>query len=312
MAILLTSYAVVATGRPLPPMELEDLDPDTESYLEEHVAALVGRAAKSPPTSFLSTATRDAFSDLAQGSDEDFLSRARELAARLLGEMDGRTPDGFFVAARTDAVGGERRAVVLKLQVKAAHAGYLRRRRGRTHLSAVRDSLDAPGQLQKGAIFKDVRPESDMLVGDQLDVGALYFLRALGLTQQQNPRAALTAVMRAVGQRAPGALAAAGRAMARRQPETVTEALDAIEQEAPEVRPWRQEIETELRGQKRPSVRVDPHVAAGIKRVIKAHGVEIVGPVVEVDERVRVSETDDGRWQATVTFDVRPDDYVVT
>ncbi len=219
--------------------------------------------------------------------------------------------DGLFVAVRADGEHGEGQAAVLKLQVVAPHTGYLWRTRGRVRLGAVRDALNTPGQLQKGALYPDHRIDSAVVVGDQMDIAALYFLSAVGLTQDQSPKAAVAVLYDSARARAPGAELAIAESIARRRPETVADALDALTQDVPELAPSRGQIEQELRGQKRPPVALDPDRASGLRRVISGHGISIEGSVGTMRDRLEgPHRTDDGRWQVMVTFDTEPSDRV--
>ena len=311
MAISLVTWVMVSVGDPLAELVLENVDEEADQYLVEHMDDLEGRAMRSPPTNFVANVDRARFDLLRRGSDEEFLATAQDLAGRLLGEMRDSRQAGLFVAARGTATNGQQRAAVVKLQVVAPHTGYLRRTRGRVRLRAVKDALNMPGELQKGALYPDPRSSSAVVVGDQLDVGALYFLRAVGVRQDQSPKAAVAALYSAVKVRVPHAEETVAASISGRRPESVSKALDGLVEDLPELAPMRPEIEAELRGQRRPPEALDPDRASSLKRIISGNGIEIAGPVTAMRARVEdPSELDDGRWQVVVTFDSKPSDRI--
>lgn len=311
VAISLVTWAMVSVGDPLAELVLENVDEEADQYLVEHMDDLEGRAMRSPPTNFVGNVDRARFDLLLRGSDEEFLATAQDLAGRLLGEMRDSRQAGLFVAARSTATNGQQRAAVVKLQVVAPHTGYLRRTRGRVRLRAVKAALNMPGELQKGALYPDPRSSSAVVVGDQLDVGALYFLRAVGVRQDQSPKAAVAALYSAVKVRVPHAEETVAASISGRRPESVSKALDGLVEDLPELAPMRPEIEAELRGQRRPPVALDPDRASSLKRMISGNGIEIAGPVAAMRARVEdPSQLDDGRWQVVVTFDSKPSDRI--
>lgn len=307
MGVLRVTYGVVEVGKPLDALVMEDVDDTTAEYLDAHLATLGSLAAKSPPTHFVDPTAIERFEALRSGTERQFLAAGNDLAARLVGEMNLRTRDsGLFVAVQGADDDGQAVAAAMKLQITAERLGYLQRTRGRARLAAVRQALDAPGQLQKGALFPDPRPESDVVVGDQLDVGALYFLTALGLRQDQAPKRAVAAMVSAITSRLPDAVEEVAESLARRRPTLVDDALDGIAEDVPAFAPYRDEVETELRGQRRPPVVLDPD-AAPAKRVLSAHGIRIEGPVDELKARMRgPTQRGDTRWEVLLTFDTKP------
>jgi len=307
------TWALLAVGQPLTELVVEDIDEEAGSYVTEHMGDLDGRALRSPPTHFIAGADKKRFDLLRRGSEAEFLSASQELAGRLLGQMRDSRQDGLFVAAREIDKRGAARAAVLKLHVVAPHTGYLQRVKGRIRLGAVKAALNVPGQLQKGALYPDVRRNSAVVVGDQLDVSALYFLRSLGLVQDQSPKRAVAAVYSAVRSRVPDAEQAVADSIATRRPTSVKEALDGLVSDLPPLSPMRLEIESELKEQARPPVALDPDRAGLLKRVISGGGIEISGSVSAMRSRVEGPvETDDGRWRVVVTFDGKPSDRVAS
>jgi len=306
MGILRVTYGVVEVDRPVDALVLEDVDATTTEYLDAHLATLAALVAKSPPARFVDDEAGLRFDALRSGTDQQFLAAANQLAARLVEAMDFRTPSGLLVAVQGVDDDGQAVAAVLKLQVTADRLGYLQQTQGRARLAAVKDALDAPGRLQKGALFPDPRGESDVVVGDQLDVGALYFLAALGLRQDQAPKRAVAAMVTAITSRLPEAAEEVAESLGRRRPTAVDEALDWIAEDVPGFSPYRDEVEGELRAQRRPPVALDPD-AAPSKRVLSAHGIRIEGPADELRERMRGPQRrGDGRWEVLLTFDTQP------
>ena len=97
--------------------------------------------------------------------------------------MDQRSKRGFFVAIRERTGRNQVRVAALKLDVHDEHAAAARLVGDELQLEAVQDLLDIPGELQKGAVYPDDRPHSEVIIVDKFERTALYFLRALEVQQ---------------------------------------------------------------------------------------------------------------------------------
>jgi hypothetical protein len=308
VTISLATYVIVDSQAPLGMLQAEVLEPDSAIYLDSHLVALAGLGAVSPPAHFTDAGARDCFQCLVFGDESDFLNAASELAARLHGRMDGRMPAGLYVALRDERGGREVRAAVLKLVSTRKPAGYLRTLRGRVRLAAIRDALDQPGQLQKGCLYPDTRANSDVVVGDRLDVGALYFLRAFGLIQDQAADLAVRVLLEEIVSRVPDRADAIATSIHQRRPTSMVDCIDCIAADVPEVAAHRDEVIAVLNSKERPVVALSPERIALMKREITGNGIMISGPLDEMNARVTLKPLRGGRYQATVIFDGHPRD----
>jgi hypothetical protein len=130
------------------------------------------------------------------------------------------------------------------------------RTRGRPTLEAVTDLLDIPGQLQKGAVFRDDRADSDIVVGDKLTETAFYFLRAIDVVQMSNAKQAITAIVKAVEQVAGSDRASSVIEALEAEQETTLEDFLARHPDLLEG-PEREQVSERLRVRKRPVDRFD-------------------------------------------------------
>lgn len=182
-----------------PDCRLAARDPGLNELLANHIGRLQERA-KSPgslPCHFKdpSGEHQRRFELLRADTDIDFLQTAATLALNIQNEMKGNAKEGLFVAVNGAFAGvpgssKNRFSAVLKLEVVDPVAGYLLEIGDEVLLATVKQLLIRPKELQKGALYPDPRPESDVVVGDTMDAAALYFLRGLGLTQDMAPREA--------------------------------------------------------------------------------------------------------------------------
>jgi hypothetical protein len=308
VGVSLISYGMVDSQKPLGEFELEVLEGDSLMYVDRHISALSRYVTKSPPARFSDQVGAELFATLYEGTAEAFLGAVTSLAARVKGRMDGRMPEGLLVALRCQSDEGDVRAAVLKLDSTKMPAGYLKRVRGKVRLAAIRDALDQPGQLQKGSLYPDPRNDSDVIIGDKIDAGTLYFVGALGLTQEQDPKLAVGVLLTEICARVPERQAAVAASIRVHQPNSVAVALDALEADVPEVRAHRTAIADAMAVRPRPVVTLSPERAGLLRREISGNGITIAGPIADMDDRVVVKELPDGLYEATVTFDSRPAD----
>lgn len=286
MQLSRVAYAFVDAGGAVPAPQITTVSPDIADYLEDHRADVVerastGRVAEAVFTNPTATAR---FSALAHGSDADFTNAATSLAQRLHARMDGRTAKGFFVAA-TFRHQNQVEAMVLKLDAtdrKLAAIG------GTAHsptLESVEDLLDVPGELQKGAVYPDPRPYSEVCVGDKNRETSLYYLDAIEVVQRELPGRAVASLLHVANEVDPQHTEALTRHL-----ETVTgrtpvsSILAGVTPPIPA--PTRSQIESRLANKRRPVTDADPtdHATMGI---VSADGIVIRGAAARIRDGVR-------------------------
>jgi hypothetical protein len=186
MAITDVAYAYVEPGGAAPDCRIQVVSKEIRLYLSEHMDDLLARAGRdsSAPAFFRTQQAKKRFSNMLIGTKEEFLALARDLTDRLYTAMDNRSKKGFLVTVRRSMTTGDVQAAVLKLDVSDKSAAAALLIKGEERLEPVRDLLDRPGELQKGAVYPDPRTESHVVVGDKVMVEtAQYFLRALEVQQ---------------------------------------------------------------------------------------------------------------------------------
>ncbi len=300
MSILFVTYAYIEPAGDIPTCVPESVSSGVERYLLAHVASLLKRVpdGSSPPARFQSADGKERFQALLEGSDSEFLEAAEQLAQRIYKEMDKRSKPGFFVALRSNE-GQPIRAAVLKLDIQAKSAAAMARTgQGRMTLEAVKNLLEVPGQLQKGAVFRDDRPASDVVVGDRLTETALYFLRAIDVVQVSKPGQAVTAFVAAVA-----SVAGSNRTIP---------VIQALESEEQEITPEdffarhpdlleefeRSRVYYQLRERKRPVDRFDARQVV-IDEIVTADGITIRGRATALADKLRVEERPGG-WRIVI------------
>lgn len=286
MTLRLVTYTYVEQAAAAPTCKLRAATGDVADYLEAHAEAMVEKATNNatPPARFLNPAARQRFQRLASGTQNEFLSVAEELARRLQSEMDRRTKRGFFVALRR-TVQNSASACVLKLDVSSKAAAALKQSQGQPDLAAVKDLLDVPGDLQKGAVTPDPRPASNVIVGERFADTSQYFLRALEIVQFYSERDSLAQVVAAVSQVAPDRVGAVIERIDRSQPMAAEDFFNANTGllEPAQVA----DVAGRLAQLKRPLQPIDPsHVP--VRRTIVADGIVIAGRPQELAEKLRI------------------------
>lgn len=285
MAIDLVSYAYVESGGAAPTMRVRATGPDVNAYLSEHIDSLIERARVGglSPAVFRSTESRVRFSHLATGTRPDFVAASQQIADRLFESMDMRAKRGFFVTIRcSDPV----RGVALKLDVHDAAAAALRLdASGEPTLEAVQDLLDIPGELQKGAVVPDLRPDSEVIVGDRLAVTSLYFLEALDVQQHVAAGPATADFLGVVQELAPTKVRAVAAALEDAHRTTVgaflqqhADLLDAAERES---------VLGGVRVRRRPINILDPDSYA-LREEIEADGIVVRGRASVMREKLQI------------------------
>lgn len=202
--------------------------------------------------------------------------------------MDNRTKRGFFVTLRrTNPTIG----VALKLDVSESAAASIRLTNGVPTLEAVRDLLDIPGELQKGAIAPDPRPMSDVIVGDKLTLTSLYFLESLDVEQHSAPGPATADLIRVIQEVAPTKVVAAATAIERETRFSVSDLFDrhpdllTADEQA--------EVIDRARLRRRPIDEVDPESYA-LREEIEADGITIRGRASSIRDKVQITQRPGG------------------
>jgi hypothetical protein len=264
---------------------------EVKTYLDAHVDALVTKssAGSLSPAAFRSDEARTRFGHLATGTTAQFLATAQSLAERLHTEMDQRSKRGFFVVLRRT---GPALGAALKLDVHDAAAAALRRdATGAATLEAVKDLLDIPGELQKGALVPDLRSDSEVIVGDKLAVTSLYFLDALDVQQHAAAGPATADLLRVVGEVAPAKVAAAAMAL---EHETRTSLGGFFERHADILDEEEQaEVLNRARVRRRPIDQIDPE-AYVLREEIEADGITIRGRASTIREELQITQRPGG------------------
>jgi hypothetical protein len=299
------SYAYVEHRGQAPVMRVHELDEDLRMYLSAHVDDLISRATGTawPPARFVDDDAAARFVRLRSDSEATFTHASQELADRLVAEMDGRSGRGFLVTVQWRAE-GEVGAAALKLDVTDKPGAALsEQEHGTATLEVVRNLLIELGRLQKGCVIPDTRPGSDAVIGDRQTKASLYFLRAMGLRQQEPAGQATLELVKIIAEVAPSAAGAAARSLARRAMMTVDDFLD--EEPGLLTEDQRDEVLRRAQDRKRPIVDLDPGVRT-MFTVIAADGITIRGPVDTIARRLSIEDRPDG---ARIVIDVseRPD-----
>jgi len=286
---------------------------EVSPFLVAHVDDLRGRAANGSTANaaFLSDGDRQLMEDLRSGSDDAFLAAAGELGARLVQQMNpmGASLPGLFVCATIESDGDLvlPYATVLKLEVVSAQGAILRKlETGEETLAAVTDVLDQPGKLQKGLVFRDVRPGSEAVVGDKLaQREARYFLRAMGIQLQAHGEVSARALVSAVAERA-------GQDVANRvvgalptvDPAPTREVLTSLRGAIPELtEELSAAVSDALETAERPVVLID--TAAPVKATMRAGRLRLSGPADAVGA-VSVDSDREGGWWVRFHSDEEP------
>jgi hypothetical protein len=171
-------------------------------------------------------------------------------------------------------------------------------------LEAVQDLLDLHGELQKGAIFPDPRPESQVLLGDKVAADAsLYFLETLEVQQSASALSAGPAFLEALAkvneEKAPLLATLLNAEPDSTSPESFlskhSSVLTANEREM---------VLVDIRDRRRP-VRALPASKRPLKEIIRADGIEVRGRAEDMQNKVSIEESNDG-WLISIRVQSRP------
>lgn len=302
------TYARVAQGAASTDAVLRPIDDGVKAFLEDHVTKLdaLARSRDSSAGRFTEDDAKALFRDLSAGSEAQFLAAAGALTKRLIGQMNGRTAAGLLVAlrARSDA---ELIAGVLKLEVVAEHAAVLEELdSGEVTLSAAANMMDKPGDLKKGALTRSSLKDHEVMVGDRLNYEAAYFPRAFGIRIYARPSEATRELFKALGEVAPDLVGQVARHLPEQSPGEIDEVLRALGESVPGLtEEVRLRVLDQLAGLPRPVGRVDTQ--GRYRQILNAGAIQVSGPVADMEDRITVDQTGDGRWQVTIDSAEKPD-----
>ena len=300
MQISRMAYTRVAHSVVPGPLQLREHSAGVDAFLVDHCRELLNKAGRSesPSAAFVDNAARTLVEALRSGSEDEFLTASQQLAARLIGAMDRRMEPGLLVCLQIQA-GVEYLAALLKLEVVTPNSAVLDRLdTGEETLEAVSNVLDAPGDLQKGALINDPRPNSEVIVGDKLTKDALYFPRAFGIRTEARPADGTVELIAAIHTRLPIATERVVAALPEVTEEQVGSVLLQLGERIPELdQDIQSEVQNVLREKPKPVLRVYPKAA--VKRVIRAGGITIGGPASAM-RNVAWEQLPNGNWQITI------------
>ena len=283
-------------------MQERSTSAEVRAYLDAHVNALAAKASNGSlsPAVFRSADASTRFNRLASGSKADFLNKSQDLAERLFARMDQRAKRGFFVTLRRT---GPSLGAALKLDVHDAAAAALRfDSTGGPTLEAVKDLLDIPGELQKGAIVPDRRGDSEVIVGDKLAVTSLYFLDALDAEQHALAGPATAELLRVVQEVAPHKAAATAAVLEVEERTTLVNFLDRHEDLLDQEE--RIAVLDRARVRKRPIDGIDPSSYA-LREQIEADGITIRGRASTIRQKLQISPRPGG-YRIQIDVDEEP------
>lgn len=311
MQITHMTLAKVAHDATFAPLELREVDEGVNAFLRDHIKGLREMTSKrrTPPGKFTDPEAQNFFRDLFTGTDDAFLTSAGSLTKRLTAKMDARAAKGLLICLRAhddqEHYGG-----VLKLQVVAPNAAVLEElTSGEVKLSAVRDLLDKPGDLQKGALSTSWLAEDRIMIGDQLGQDAAYFPEAFAIKIYARPATAVSDLFTAIDDVAPNLAVPVAMALPKVSPGDPTVVLAALGAKVPEFTPGIQtRVANALASQARPVAHIDTTRLA--TETIKAGEIKITGPVAQMRQNVRIEQNENGPdiggWTVTVDSPTEP------
>lgn len=299
------SLAKVAHNATFSSAEFREIDDGISAFLGAHINGLRTMTTRNgtSPGSFKDPEARRLFRDLYSGPDRHFLAAADNLTRRLISRMDARTASGLLVCLRAHD-SQEQYGGVLKLQVVAPHAAVLEElASGQVRLSAVRDLLDKPGDLQKGALSTSWLAENRIMIGDQLGQDATYFPKAFDIQAYARPASAASELLAAIEIVSPGLVAPVAAALPSVPSDTAETVLTALGREVRELTPGIQaNVANVLARQARPVANID--TTRVTKETISAGDIKITGPVSQMRQHVQVRRDEDSltpeQWTITI------------
>ena len=305
--IVLMTYTRVSAGVTVRPMTPRPHDAKVDAFLLEHVAALrqSGELGNAPMARFQIPGSHALFECLRAGDATAFYDAARELAVKLVARMDGRMDPGLLVCVQVRD-GEELSGAALKLQVVTPNAAVLERLdSGEEQLAGATNVLDAPGDLQKGALVPDGRPDSDVIVGDKLPKDALYFPEAFDIRSQQRGADSAGELIQAIGDTSPVLARQAARALPAVEAGRVASVLEELAGTVLGLdAALRSDIATKLDAARRPVRDVDTQ--APVREIVRVEGITIAGSAAAMS-RVAIDPDPAGDgWVITIRTRTRP------
>jgi hypothetical protein len=304
------TYAKVAANTSPRLPELRSTDVGITDFLDDHIRELIAMTRKpsaTPPGRFTRPESQTLFRQLHTGSDDEFLASADALTKRLISRMNKATAEGLLICLRAETGKEGLVAGVLKLQVVAPNAAVLDALdSGEVVLTAVKDLLEKPGDLQKGALVTSELPHDEVLCGDRVTHIARYFPEAFDIQIFSRPTEAVRAFFDAVDAHAEGSLVAeVAEAWATVQPGPVRQVLNELGRKVPQLTSQLQaDIAERLEVAPRPVADLD--TARTVKETYNIGGITVSGPIDEMRRHVHRLEKPDGGWQLIIESTGRP------
>ncbi|MFI6387823.1 hypothetical protein [Nonomuraea sp. NPDC050540] len=310
MDVILLTYSVVAHDRPHLESRLYGVDDGIRDFLTEHVEHMQKAqksANASPPGIVADIESREIFQALHAGSADDFLAGASTLTKRLIGKMNKATKSGILMILRAES-GAGRLAAVLKLEIQEPTGAVLKRlHNGEIELSAVKDMLEKPGDLQKGVLVVDGLPDDEVICRDKLFQQSKYFPEAMGIQMFLKPKESSAAFLELLQQAGPKVLESAVSVLPEIEPGPPREVLARLGEVVSGMESHLQnEIATQLEDAPRPVRRVD--TSRPITRTIQAGEITIKGTARSMQEMLKITAKPDGGWQIVIDAPARPYD----
>jgi hypothetical protein len=303
------TYARVAAGETPKRPALQPADPGVAAFLVDHVNALIEmteRADATPPGKFTQSDATALFRNLHTGTDQQFVESAHELTTRLAARMNGTTAEGLLICLRVEPGPRGSIAGALKLHIDAPHAAILKAlESGEVVLTAVKDMLEKPGDLQKGALVASWLPDGQVLCGDRLSQAARYFPEAFDIRIFSRPSAATKAFFDAVDTYAGDLAARVAEVWPTLRSGPLRQVLSELSGKIPEFTTQLQaEVAEALEAAPRPIARLD--TTRRVTETYQAGEIRMSGPIAAMRQHVRIHEMTEGGWQIVINSAQRP------
>lgn len=282
-------------------------DGKVDTFLLGHLRALTESAKRNdaPVAMFCEPTAQALFESVRTGDEADFLHAAGQLAARLVGEMDGRSGPGLLVCLQVSD-GAEMSGAALKLEVVAPNSAVLEAlESGEEVLSGATNVLDAPGKLQKGAVVSDPRAASDVVIGDKLYRDAAYFPRAFGIRPEQRSADTAADLISSIGTVNADAAREAARVLAEIDSGPAEAVLEALGQQvSPLDQAAREAVLGRLSAGPRPVRNVD--TSGTVREFLTADGVTVSGTASAMRAVDLSPDRERGGWLISVRVREEP------
>lgn len=317
MKVEFVTYQMVSINRQIEPAELRDHSANEDNFLIAHMDAIRENVASglAPITQFAKAEDKESLDQALSGDEQQFLDVATKMTESLANEMTKVTKQGLltvFTMVSDDS--RQKYVVVLKLQESSSRGAVLEEvADGKRELHAVEHVLDGPQTIQKGLIYPDVRPDSQVMVTERSSKtrAAEYFLRAFGLIMNSRPKDATVQLIAAVAAED----TTGGREILRSVIETlptmeatdaeITHVIDTIEAREPRFREIREAVSERIGKVNRPISSCEPK--ASVKQRLTAGSIIIEGPTEDMQAYVdEVYDPATESWRVIVRSDSKP------